>query len=176
MLDSELYKIKINIKDGLAFDIPAYIYVRFAHNLINIPFQGKRILNPESIKRAEILNNRLGSEAKKHDFNLNFYIDKKRKSPVPSSNDFLNFNGDPEEYIKELVNSNKIYFYIKKIYNDSVYKWASKSLKKIKFHPLKHIYSLLAIAKTLEDITINHQTLGLSKYTDKKKIKKILFV
>ena len=175
LLDSQLYKIKINIKDGLAFDIPAYIYVRFAHNLINIPFQGKRILNPESIKRAEILNNKFGSEPKKHDFNLKFYIDNKRKSPVTSSNDFK-FNGDPEDYIKQLVNSNKIYFYISKIYDDSVYKWAIESLKKLKFHPLKHIYSLLAIAKTLEDIAINHQKLGLYKYRDKKKIKKTLFV
>ena len=110
LLDSDLIQLKLDIKDGLALDIAAYIYVRFAYNLIKFPFEGKRILNPNSIKKAEYLNNIFGYYKKKNDFNLNFYIDNKRKCPIPISHD-LKYYKDANEYIKELIYSNKIYFY-----------------------------------------------------------------
>ena len=174
LLDSEIIRIQLAIKKGLTFDIQAYIYLRFSFHLIKFPFEGKRFLNPNIIKKAEILNNKMPSYVKKNDFNLNFFIDNKRKKPIPSSND-LKYIGDLNQYIQNLINTNRIYYYINKIYNNSIYIWAIDSIKKNKFFPLRHIYSLLAIAKTLEDITINQQKLGLYLYKDKEEIKKKLF-
>ena len=172
MIDSDINRIKLDIKDSLALDIESYILVRFAHNLINFPFDGKRFLNPESIKKAEILNKKF-EYLNKFDFKQNFYIDKKRKCPV-SLND-IKYNKDANEYIKDLVNSNKIYYYINKVYDDSVYKWSIEKIERTKFFPFRHIYSLLAIAKKLEDISINHEKLGLIQNNNEGKIKQHLF-
>lgn len=45
LIDSEIKRIKIEINDSLALDIASYIYIRFEKNLINFPFEGKRIAN-----------------------------------------------------------------------------------------------------------------------------------
>ena len=110
---------------------------------------------------------------KKKDFNLNFFIYKERK--LLSSSNKLNYNGDAKNYLLDIINSNKIYYYIHTIYNDSVYRWSIEYINKTNYHPLRHIYSLLAIAKTLEDISINQMKLGLNQNTNKKEIKQQLF-
>lgn len=160
LIDSELKKIKLNIKDSLALDIPAYIYIRFAYDLIKFPFQGKRHLDLESIKNAKYLNKIFGCYKKSYNFKKNFYIDNRRKSPASSSNKKL-INEDANKFIFDLVKSKKIYYYIHQLYNDSVYKWSVEYINKTKYYPLTHIYSLLAVAKTLENIYKNKQKLGI---------------
>jgi len=44
---------------------------------------------------------------------------------------------------------------INQIYNKNVYNWAKSYSRKTKYFPLRHGYGLFAIAKTLEDISIN---------------------
>ena len=111
---------------------------------------------------------------KKKDLNSNFYIDNKRKCPTSSLND-LNHIGDAKTFIKEILNSNRIYYYIHKIYDDSIYKYSIEYLNKSKYNPFRHIYSLLAVAKTLEDISINQRKLGLIQNINEIEIKKHLF-
>lgn len=161
LIDSDIRQIKYNLNDNLSHDLLAYLYVRFAPELINFPFQGKRFLNPESVKKVKYLNRKFGFYEKKYDFKENFYIDKKRKSPFSSLGDLdLKYNGNAFKYLNEMINSNKIYYYIHKIYNDSVYKYSIEYINKSKYHPFRHMYSLIAIAKTLEDISINQKKLG----------------
>ena len=174
LIDSEIKKIKLDIKDRLALDITAYIYVRFAYDLINFPFEGKRILYKESIQKAKYLNKKFGYYKRKNNFKNYFYIDKKRKSPVSIPRD-LEDNSDAIKYINKIIDSNKIYYYIHKLYKDSVYKWSLEYKNKTKFHPLRHIYSLLAVAKILEDIKLNYMKLGLSQKYNKGEIVKYLF-
>ena len=174
LIDSDIKKIKFDIIDSLPHDIPAYIYVRFANDLINFPFQGNRFLKIESIKRAEKINKELGHYKKKYNYKKNFYIDKKRKYPVSNSKDLI-YNGDAIDYIKEIVKTNKIYFYIQKIYDDSVYKWSVESINKNGYFPYRYIYSLLAIAKTLEDISANQAKLRLIPNIYKEEKKYLLF-
>ena len=174
LLDSNLKKIKLDIKDNLVLDISAYIYVRFAYDLINFPFEGKRILFRESVKKAENFNKKFGYYKIKYNFKQKFFIDKKRKSPVSFSRNLKN-NEDAQKYIMRLVDLNKIYYYIHKLYKDSVYKWSIEFKNKTKYHPLRHIYSLLAIAKTLEDLTKNHNKIGLDQNTNEGQIRQCLF-
>ena len=76
----------------------AYIYLRYAPELILFPFKGNRTLNSESIKKAEKLNNLNYPYKIKFEYNKNFYIDIERKSPVPSSNEKNNVN----YYVKKI--------------------------------------------------------------------------
>ena len=172
LIDSDIRQIKFNIEGKLSHDLLSYLIIKIAPDLINFPIQGKRFINPNSIKLAKNLNKKIGLYEKKYDFKDNFYIDTNRKCPASSRFD-LKYN-DVQNYINEIINSKKIYQYIHKIYNDSVYKWSIEYINRTNYHPLRHIYSLLAIAKTLEDISINQKTLGIKQNT-KTEIKRLFF-
>ena len=153
LIDPDIRQIKFDINEKSIHDVIAYIYVRFAHDLINFPFEGNRELDPESITKAEKLNKNFPSYKIKSDFNKNFYIDIKRKSPVPPSNKNKNVN----EYLNELFKSSKFIHRINQLYDNDVYNWAKDYIKKSNFFPLRHAYGLFAIAKTLEDLSLNER-------------------
>jgi hypothetical protein len=83
--------------------------------LIYFPFEGKRELNKESIKKAEKLNKKLGPYKIKSNYNKNFYIDIKRKCPVPPSK-----NNNAKEYLRKLFNSPKFIKTINQLYNNGL--------------------------------------------------------
>ena len=146
LIDPDIKQIKYDINEKSFHDLIAYIYIRFAYNLINFPFEGKRELNPESIKKAEKLNKKFHPYKIKSNCNENFYIDIQRKCPVPPSNDSKNV----QEYLRELLSSSKFIHIINKLYDNNVYnssKYYSKNFR--------HGYGLFAIAKTLEDLSSN---------------------
>ena len=150
IIDPDIKQIKYNINGKLSHDLIAYIYVRFSHDLIYFPFEGKRELNKESIKKAEKLNKKLGSYKIKSNYNKNFYIDIKRKCPVPPSK-----NNNAKEYLRKLFNSPKFIKTINQLYNNNVFNWTKAFSEKTTFYPSRNRYGLFAVAKTLEDISIN---------------------
>ena len=154
MIDPEIRQIKLS--ENHPNDLIAYIYVRFARDLIFFPFQGKRNLSYESIRKADELNEKFGPYSIKKDLNENFYIDTKRKSPVPSSND----KATVEAYLREMFNSSKFKETINKVYDNIVYDWAKEYSKKSNYHPLWHGYGLYAIVKILDDLSLNEKIFG----------------
>lgn len=126
LIDPDTRKIKFDFSEKHSHDLIAYIYTRFAHELINFPIQGKRILNPESIKKSQKLNQKLPPYKIKSDYNKNFYIDIKRKCPVPPSDDKTKV----EDFMTELFNSSSFIKTINNIYDNNVYNWAKEYNKK----------------------------------------------
>ena len=59
MIDPDIRQIRIDFNEEHQKDLIAYIYVRLSHDLIYFPFQGKRVLSYESIKKAEKLKTKL---------------------------------------------------------------------------------------------------------------------
>lgn len=51
LIDPDIIQIKYDIHPKSKHDLIAYIYVRFAHNLINFPFNFNREINKESISK-----------------------------------------------------------------------------------------------------------------------------
>ena len=151
--DPDLKKLKIDTNGKSFHDLIAYIYVRFSHNLISVPFQGKRILNDLSIQKAEKLNNKIPPYKVKSDYNKNFYIDNRRKSLLYQSK----YSQNPDKYLKKIFKEKKIILNINKIYNKSVNNW-TKGISP-NYYPFRHIYSLLAIANIIEDISLNEKLL-----------------
>ena len=150
IIDPDIKQIKYNINGKSSHDLIAYIYVRFSHDLINIPFEGKRELNQESIKKAEKINKKKGPYKIKSNYNENFYIDTNRKCPVPPSKD-----NNAKEYLRKLFNSPKFIKIINQIYNNNVFTWTKAYSEKTTFYPSRNRYGLYSVAKTLEDISIN---------------------
>ena len=79
-------------------------------------------------------------------------MDEKRISPIPP---FNNTNKTVEVFLKELFDSTNFIKIINKIYNNNVYDWAKKYSEKSKFFPLRHEYGLLAIAISIEYLSLN---------------------
>lgn len=149
LMDPEIKKIKFDINSSISHDLIAYILVRFAHDLIHFPFQGNRTMNIESIKKAERLNKYMKSYKKKSDYNSNFFIDKMRKSPINSTENYYNAYA----YLCELIKSKKYINTINKLYDKNVYNWADAYRFKTNYHPLTHHYALLSIVKIFENLS-----------------------
>jgi len=150
LIDTDIRQIKFNINRTSYHDLIAYLFVRFGHDLIYVPFQGKRKINEESIKKAIKLNKKLLPYKIKSNYNKNFYIDIERNYKAPPSKD--NY---ANEYLIKLFNSTKFIKTINQIYDNKVYIWAKQYSKKSNYFPLRHLYGLYAVAKTLEDISLN---------------------
>ena len=151
LMDPDIKKIRFKISSESTHDLIAFIYVRFAHDLIYFPFQGKRILNLKSIKKAENLNKRYKQFFAESGYNKNFYIDNERKSPVPPSK----YENNANEFLKELFKSSQYINILNKKYDKYVYNWANIYSNISDYYPLRHHYALLAIAVTLENIGLN---------------------
>ena len=146
LMDPDLKLLKYDIEDEFPHDLLAYIYIRFAPDLISFPFEGNRILNNKSIIKATKLNNELNPYKIMNDYNENFYIDLKRKLPVKEPNNVKN----EEKYLKNLFKSKDFFTKINKIYDKNVLEWANEYEKISKHFPLRQNFALLAIAKVLE--------------------------
>ena len=153
LIDADIKKIKFEINGKLPHDLIAFIYLRFAHDLIYFPIQGNRTLNKKSIKKAEKLNNQIKPYMIKKDFNKNFFIDDIRKSPVPNSNNNKNAN----VFLNKLFHSSQFVQIINKVYNNNIYTWAMEQSKNTNFFPLRHGYGLLAIAYSIALISMNEK-------------------
>ena len=158
LIDPDIKQIKFNINEKWSHDLIAYIYYRFAHDLIYFPIQGKRPLNPESIKKAEILIYKIEQYKIKKDLNEDFFIDKKRFCPVSPSNQ----NKNADVYLKELIRNPNFTKTFNKVYNNEIFDWAQKYSEKTNFFPLRHIYGLLAVVITLNYLSLNKKYMNKS--------------
>ena len=158
LMDPDIKKIKFEINEESSKDLIAYIYVRFAHDLINFPFQGNRSLELKSIEKAEKLNLKKTPYKIKSNYNPNFYIDNKRVSPsIPSQK-----AENPHSFFYHLFKTTKYKKIINKIYDMNVYKWANKYMEEIKYQPLSQHFALLSIAKTFFLLSSNKTKLNNS--------------
>ena len=137
LIDPDIKQIKYIINDKSQQDLIAYIFIRLSPELVSFPYSSKRILNRDCIKKAEKLNKIFTPYKNKNDYNDIFYIDKKRRSPVPSCSHFNNIT----EYVNKLLQSTEFKNAVKKIYDNNIYKW----LKEFK-------YGLFTIAYTIDNL------------------------
>ena len=151
LMDPDIRKIKFEVNNVSSHDLIAYIYVRFSHDLINFPFQGNRILELESIKKAERLNSNFQPYKRKLDYDKYFFIDHQRISPFNSSID----NTSVSVYLNKLFKSTKYINIINHIYDNNVINWANEYILKTNHHPLAQHYALFAIAIISENLLLN---------------------
>ena len=149
LLDPELRQIKYEISENSTQDLIAYIYTRFAQKLISFPFQKKRKLSSQSLQKAKNLNKQIPKYKIKLDYNNNFFIDTKRKTPVLESyNNKTNLS-----YIKEILESPEFKKIFYQVYDENTYDWALKYSKNITKFPYRHLFGLLSVEKIIKYIT-----------------------
>ena len=87
----------------------------------------------------------------KSNYNKNFFIDTKRKSPISASK----CNETVENILYEMFKKKSFIKILYKVYDKNVYNFAKEYYRKSTFFPLKHIYGLLSIVKTIKYLSIN---------------------
>ena len=152
LIDIDIRKIKFDMKNNLPHDLIAYIYVRFAHDLINFRVQGNRTINFESIEKAERLNKLLPPYKIKNNYNKNFFLDIERISPVKPCKDKKNV----DLYLQKLFESDEFIKLVNKTYDNYIYKNAIKYMKKSNFFPLRYLYGLYSISRIINYINLNN--------------------
>lgn len=151
MIDSDIKKIKFDMNCNSTHDLVAYVYTRFAKEIISFPFQGNRSLNLESIKKAERLNKLISPYKIKTDYNDNFYVDSKRKSPVsPTKNKKGSY-----QFLKKIFESSQFIKTINKIYNYKIYQWAYRYNQSS--FPFRNLNGLLSIVITIDYLSLNQR-------------------
>ena len=158
LIDPDIHKINFGVNRKSSHDLIAYIFYRLSKDLIEFPFQGNRKLDSESIKKAKLLNQNYIPYKIKLNYKFNYYIDDKRKSPVPSSKYDNTF-----EYLKKMFNSFTYIKEITKIYDKNVYNWANDYSKISNYHPFRHHYALLAIVIIIENLNIKNKSISNMK-------------
>ena len=169
LMDPDIKRIKYNINNKNPHDLIAYIYIRFAHDLINFPFQGGRKLDFRSIQKAEKLNKNNLPYTIKSDYNKNFYIDHKRKCPIIQSKKKTK---NPKEYLIFLFKSSRFNSILDKIYDKNVYGYQNENKSNIFYY--KDHMALLAIALTLENLSLNERFAKNLSAINRYNISKIL--
>jgi hypothetical protein len=155
LIDPVIKKIKFEMKGNSSDDLIAYIYVRFAPELISFPFQGNRTLNLESIKKAEKLNNQNIPYKIRKNYNPNFFIDRKRIFPnIPSSK-----IENPDDFLYKFIKTQKYKNLINTIYDISVYNSANEYLDKIKYRPFSQHFALMAIIKIIDYLSTHEKNI-----------------
>jgi len=153
LMDPEIRKIKFKINENEDHDFMAYIFIRYAPDLIDFPFKGNKTINSESIKKAKILNSNFSSYTRKYDYNQDFFIDKKRKTPVSNINDQRNIDA----YLRRFFKSDKYYNIVNEIYDINIYNFAKEYSNKLNSFPFRHEYGLLPIVISVEYIKLNEK-------------------
>ena len=151
LIDPDIKKIKFIKNNHSTHDLISYVYIRFGYNLTTFPFQGKRTLNSESIKKAKRLNKFIKPYKIKIDYNENFFIDDIRKCPVPVSNG----NKNVDLYLKKLFESSIFIQTITKLYDFKIYRWAKEYSNYTNYFPFRHLYGLLSVAITIDSLSFN---------------------
>ena len=155
LMDPEIKKIKYDINGENSHDLIAYIYTRFAKDLINFPIQGKRTLNYKSIIKANKIINYTKKYKIKSDFNKNFFIDIDRKSPTKCPQE----NKTEYEHLGKLFKKEKYIQNIKKVYNNNAYKLAKKCKQNKSSYHLAHCFELSTFVSIIEHLFLNKKSM-----------------
>lgn len=165
LLDSELQKLKLN--DNNCEDknlLIAIIFSRYNKPLLDFKFEGKRSINPETIKYAEEINERYPIN---NDLDFNTAISNiTDEQIIPEDNysysDIKIKPAEVSETLKKIFYSKKTKNNFEIVYNEEIHKIIANEMETKKYFPLQEAYTLISISKIIQDTFINVDLLNKS--------------
>lgn len=151
LIDKDLRKLDLNTDDCLDQSLLlALIYIRYCPKLLNFEFEGNRSINPETINFAKKLNETIPLKKKTCEFISGPLV--KKTSNIPENGVT---HSDIENYLKNVFISKSFEFDFEKYFSKETYQLIIELFEKENFHPLKNIYSSLAIILIINFIHFN---------------------
>lgn len=147
-LDPQLHKLKLSTEKCSDSDLLfSLIFVRYCPKLLNFKFEGRRKINPETIKYAEYINNLHPYVPKNYEFISGPPIDLKDNC----TEIFHNWN-EVNIYLKEIFNSRYFEMEFKKYFPTGLYNMISNSIRIGSYFPIQNATPAFAILKIMSDI------------------------
>ena len=162
LLDSELQKLKLNSKDWSDKDLLlAIIFNRFAPDLLNYKFEGKRFISKDTIEFAKKINN-IKPLNKNNNFAGKEYKIVKSIDLYPyqkqENKNIINKNElSPDRFLINLFHSDKFKYLFTIYYNQSILDIIDLDIKEREFIPLRHVYAIIGITKIISDVLISEK-------------------
>ncbi len=168
LLDPELQKLKLYSKDCLDKDmLLAIMFTRFAPNLLNYKFEGKRFINTDTIEFTKKINN-IKPFKKNNNFSKKEYSiikstdlypqeNQKKQQSIVKQNEL-----SPDDFLLNVFHSDKFRYLFTLYYNQSMLDAIDIDIKKRKFYPLRHAYAIIGITKIINDVLISEK---IDKYS-----------
>lgn len=139
------------------------MYVRYCPKLLEFKFEGGRSIDVGTIEHAKELNNRFpidadawdiaGREAKEQEFSL-IKVDGDVLDKLAYNNERID-GAVPNEYLKKVFDSVSFRKLFATRFDESIYGFAKRNAEKAKYYPLRECYSVISIAKVIEDLEMN---------------------
>ena len=171
LLDPGILKISLTTKDCSDKNLlMAFIYVRFAPELIQFEFEGNRRISQATIDYANKLNSQFPykDDAESNE-NVEFvfiknddYVTKAIGTNVDQSNIAMK----PDQILKSAFDSLYLKKYFSMYFDSEFCVVAEKFYNDNKFHPLKYIYPIVALTKLLEYVNSSNQTADINLLGD----------
>ena len=156
MLDPLILKLKKNserCKDKNL--LMATIFCRYAPDLLQFEFEGKRFIDKSTIAEAKSLNAKYG----KYIHKFVDIIGIVQQSATDRKNDNLPYKStDLELSIRNIVTSIEFKKFCNTYFYDGIWEDSEKFFCKIKYHPLQQYYCLLSMVKIMKDVIISQDS------------------
>lgn len=167
LLDPDLRKLKLCTEACADKNLlMALIYVRYCPELLKFPFEGGRQIDEKTIEYAYSINEKRAfktSETAAEEFELITY-----DSRLTENENERVQSGEPDEYLKNVFESEKCKRIFCSYFNEELYDIAEKNLMNASYHPLSECFTVIAVVKCLIDVQISEEISRKSAFDDMK--------
>jgi len=157
IFDPVLLKLNLNTKDCSDNNLlMILIYIRYGEELLNFPFEGNRVpLSEVTIRYAKKISNKFTPNINVinfSNFNINSSSSSECFSNTKCSNQLIN------DFLKDIFSSSTVKGSFIKYFPEEIYNFAFDSISQTDFYPLRHAYTILSIAKIIDDTECRTQS------------------
>lgn len=161
-MDAEIVKLQHTTSECSDLQlIMIIIFLRYCPELLQFPVEGGRGFNQETIEYAKRLNAKYPrNEQECNCDGREFRIPDHYFEPIELGSDQKRAGADNDKINRMLSNlflSQKVRNNFCEYFDESTYDTIAEYIKNHSYHPYKHAYSVIAIAKAIEDVKISHR-------------------
>lgn len=162
LIDFELNKIDVtncecNIKAVLLYSI---IFTRYCPQLLEYEFEGNRVISQEVLDYSKKLNEKYPFKPKNLEFISGPDLEETKSQPQKN---FVK-KADVENLILKVFHSNKFKNEFLKHFSKTSYYSINKIVQETNYHPLRHVYSAIAILKVINDVSNPNQYKDMNEW------------
>lgn len=157
LLDPDLHKLKLN--DSICTDknlLMAVIFDRYNKDLLKFKYDSNRSIDPATIRYAKKLNSEFPySPSEDLQTSIDLLSSTKDNLTVTKNRNKAITLKEYKETIQEIFYSDRIRSMFELLYSEDLYESISEDINTRKYQPMQNAYTVIGIAKVLQDILTN---------------------
>ncbi len=151
-MDPMLHKIK-KPPEEIGRCLFAFIFKRYCEKLLDFDVEGNRSFGEATVRYAESLNTKYPLQEMQDRPLMHMEAEIAEEENIVSEELGVNVqrhsNDTPQDVLLQLFHSEDFHAYFRHHFSEEIYQKAKEFADKEKFHPLRHVYSVIAAARIL---------------------------